>query len=146
MLSQHTIAIVKQTAPVIRERGEEITSRMYDILFDTYPQTKALFSKAPNNQPEILAKSIIAYCDNIERLEALKGGLDNIARKHVAVDVHPGHYPMVGQSLLQAISDILGTDVATPEVIEAWKEAYFFLADILIDKERQLSTQQQPID
>lgn len=29
-------------------------------------------------------------------------------------------------------------DAATPEVLEAWKEAYFFLADILIAREKEL--------
>lgn len=48
-----------------------------------------------------------------------------MAQKHVRTQVKPEHYPMVGVSLLQAIKDVLG-DAATDDVIEAWKEAYFY--------------------
>jgi len=32
MLKPETISIVKSTAPALREKGEEITTRMYEIL------------------------------------------------------------------------------------------------------------------
>lgn len=60
-----------------------------------------------------------------------------MAQRHVKTNVKPEHYPMVGVSLLQAIKDVLG-DAATDDVIEAWKEAYFFLGDILIAREKEL--------
>lgn len=44
---------------------------------------------------------------------------------------------MVGVSILEAIKQVLG-DAATHEVLEAWKEAYFFLADVLIAREKEL--------
>jgi len=49
-----------------------------------------------------------------------------MAATHISTKVLPEHYPMVGVSLLKAIQDVLG-DAATPEVIDALKEAYFFL-------------------
>lgn len=141
MLNESTIALIKASAPVIREHGEAITTRMYEILFEKYPQTKPLFARAPKNQPQILARSIMAYCEHIDNLDALKGAIEKIAHKHVDTDIHAGYYPMVGHSLLQAIKEILG-DAATSEVINAWKDAYFFLADVLINREHQLFTEQ----
>lgn len=44
----------------------------------------------------------------------------------------PEHYPIVGTCLLQAIKEVLG-DAATEEIMEAWRVAYGFLADIFID-------------
>lgn len=37
-----------------------------------------------------------------------------------------------------AIRDVLGADVATDEVLGAWGEAYWMLADILISAEAQV--------
>jgi nitric oxide dioxygenase len=54
------------------------------------------------------------------------------------VNVQAEHYPIVGTVLLAAMQDVLG-DAASDEIIEAWKEAYFFLADIFIAKEKELS-------
>ena len=39
------------------------------------------------------------------------------------------------EALLPAIRDVLGADIATDEVLAAWGEAYWMLADILIAAE-----------
>ena len=41
----------------------------------------------------------------------------------------------MAEALLPAIRDVLGADVATDEVLAAWGEAYWMLADILIGAE-----------
>ncbi len=136
-LSQKTIEICKATAPVLTEHGEAITSRMYEILFENYPETRPLFGEAPEDQHKKLASAIVAYASNIDNLEVLGNAVEVMAQRHVRTKVKPEHYPMVGVSLLQAIKDVLG-DAATDDVIEAWKEAYFFLGDILIAREKEL--------
>jgi nitric oxide dioxygenase len=60
-----------------------------------------------------------------------------IVSKHVALNILPEHYPMVGASLLKAIREVLGADVATDAVIEAWGAAYGQLAEILVGAESQ---------
>ena len=137
MLSQKTIEIVKATAPVLQNKGFEITSRMYERLFSEYPETKVFFVNTKDGQAERLANAVIAYAQNIENLEALGPSVTAIANKHVAVNVQAEHYPIVGTVLLAAMQDVLG-DAASDEVIEAWKEAYFFLAGIFIEKEQAL--------
>jgi nitric oxide dioxygenase len=57
--------------------------------------------------------------------------------KHVALQIQPEHYPIVGASLLRAIREVLGPDVATDAVIEAWGVAYQQLADMLMSAERK---------
>lgn len=44
-------------------------------------------------------------------------------------------YVTVGVTLLRAIREVLGEEIATDAVIDAWKAAYFQLADILIAAE-----------
>ena len=60
-----------------------------------------------------------------------------MARRHVETHVRPEHYPIVAENLLGAIKDVLG-DAATEDVLEAWGEAYWYLADVLIAKEAEL--------
>jgi len=136
-LSPSTVETVKATVPVLREHGEAITVRMYEILFDTYPETKDLFTGAPEDQPKILAAAVAAYAVNIDNLGALTDAVGRMSAAHVRTNVKPEHYPMVGESLVGALKDVLG-DAATPAVIEAWTEAYFFLGDILIAKEKEM--------
>lgn len=49
----------------------------------------------------------------------------------------PEQYPIVGECLLQAIRDVLGS-AATEEVMSAWTEAYLALADIFIHREQEI--------
>jgi len=78
------------------------------------------------------------YARHIDRLEALGPLVGQIINKHVALQVLPEHYPIVGGCLLRAIREVLGAEIATDAVIDAWAAAYQQLADILIGNEEQL--------
>ena len=136
-MTEKTIEIVKATAAPVAANAEAITTRMYEILFSTHPELKELFKDADPDQHKKLAGAVSAYAANIDNLGALSKAVEKMATTHVRVSVKPEHYPLVGVALLGAVKDVLG-DAATEEVIEAWKEAYFFLADILIAREKEL--------
>jgi len=136
-LSPSTIEIVKATAPAVAMNAEKITTRMYEILFADFPETKELFKDANPDQHKKLAMAISAYAANIDNLVMLSMAVEKMASTHVRTKVKPEHYPMVGTSVLGAIKDVLG-EAATEDVLNAWKEAYFFLADILIAREQEL--------
>ncbi|MCG7374023.1 MULTISPECIES: globin domain-containing protein [Pseudomonas] len=138
-LSPETIAIVKSTAPVLQEHGVAITTRMYERLF-VDPEIKALFDEAAfrsGEQPKRLAGAILAFAKNADRVEAIQGAVDKICARHVATHIKPEHYPAVANALLPAIRDVLG-DAATDEILDAWGKAYWYLADIMINREKTL--------
>jgi nitric oxide dioxygenase len=137
-LSPRTVRTVKSTAPILRERGLEITRRMYEILFQD-EEIKDLFNQSHHGQegaqPRSLAGAVHAYADNIDRLDTLGPMIERIAQKHVGLNIRPEHYPYVGRALIGALHDVLG-QAATGEVVAAWMEAYAFLADTLMGRER----------
>ena len=139
-LSPKTIEVVKATAAPVAANAEAITTKMYEILFADFPETKVLFEGSNPDQHKKLAMAISAYAANIDNLTMLSMAVEKMASTHVLKKIKPEHYPMVGTSVLKAIKDVLG-DAATDEVLEAWKEAYFFLADILIAREKELYAQ-----
>ena len=140
-LSAKSVKIIKATSKVVSQNAEAITIRMYQVLFEHYPQTKALFMHADASQHKTLAETIAAYATHIDNIALLDPVIKKISTIHIHAGVTEEHYPMVGDVLLAAIKDILG-DSATDEVLEAWREAYFFLADILIAKEKELASLQ----
>jgi nitric oxide dioxygenase len=140
-ISQQTIDIVKSTAPILKQHGQKITTRMYEIMFHKYPEVKAQFdmsAQANGTQPVKLATAVYSYATHIDNLEALKAMVDKIAHRHVKTHVLPEQYPIVGECLLQAIKDVLG-NAATEEVMTAWTEAYQALAEVFINREQQIS-------
>lgn len=138
-LSPRTVELVKATAPALQEHGVAITTAMYGRLF-TNPEVKAMFDEAAQEsgeQPRRLAAAILAYAQNIDRLDALSGPVLRMARRHVETGVKREHYPLVADALLPAIREVLG-EAATDDVLAAWGEAYWLLADILIGREADL--------
>ncbi|MCA1323947.1 NO-inducible flavohemoprotein [Herbaspirillum sp. alder98] len=140
MLTAAQLAIVKSTVPLLESGGEALTTHFYQMLMRDYPQVRPLFNRThqeSGDQPRALANGVLMYARHIDRLEALGPLAGQIVAKHVAIQVMPEHYPMVGDCLLRAIRDVLGAEIATDAVIEAWGAAYGQLADILIGAERQ---------
>lgn len=138
-LSPETLAIVKASAPALQQHGVAITTRMYQRLFED-EGIKALFDQAAQEsgeQPRRLAAAILGFSQNADKLENLTPAVERMVQRHVDTGVKPEHYPHVAEALLPAIRDVLGAEVATDELLAAWGEAYWFLADILIGKERE---------
>lgn len=140
MLSESTIATVKATVPALEAHGLEIVREMYARMFRD-AEIRDLFNQSHHgetgSQPKALTAAILAYANNIDNLDALAPAVERIAQKHVGLRILPEHYPHVGEALLGAIERVLG-DAATEEILTAWGEAYWFLADVLIARERAL--------
>lgn len=136
ILSAETKAIIKSTAPALQVHGVAITTRMYERLFEN-AEVKAMFDQAAQEsgeQPRRLAGAILAYAQNIDKLENLTGAVSRMVARHVETGVRREHYPYVAEALLPAIRDVLG-EPATDEVLAAWGEAYWALAELLISME-----------
>lgn len=143
MLTAADRAIVKATVPLLESGGEALTTHFYQKMLSEYPQVRPLFNPAHQSsgaQPRALANGLLMYARHIDELEQLGDLLAKIINKHVALQILPEHYPIVGTCLLQAIVEVLGADIATPEVIAAWGNAYQQLADILIGAEAEVYT------
>ncbi|CAA6802410.1 MAG: Flavohemoprotein (Hemoglobin-like protein) (Flavohemoglobin) (Nitric oxide dioxygenase) (EC [uncultured Sulfurovum sp.] len=138
-MNEQTKAIIKSTAPILKKHGEEITQTMYKILFTMHPEAQALFKNASADQYKKLALMVYAYAANIDNLGSLQKGIDNVAHIHVNTQVLPEHYPWVGEALLTAIKEVLA-EAATDEVLNAWEEAYGFLAKVFITREEEIYT------
>ncbi|WP_341528001.1 globin domain-containing protein [Nostoc sp. UHCC 0302] len=140
MISQQTINIVKATAPHLKKHGQQITTRMYEIMFENHPEIRKQFdmsAQANGSQPAKLATAVYGYASQIENLPALKSMVETIAHRHVQTHVSPEQYPIVGESLLQAMKDVLG-EAATEEVMAAWTEAYQALSEVFINREHHI--------
>ena len=143
-LSAQTIATVKATVPALEAHGLAVVQAMYAHLFRN-DEIRDLFNQShqgpDGSQPRALAGAILAYAANIDDLGVLLPTVERIAQKHAGLNILPEHYPHVATALVEAIRDVLG-DAATEEVIAAWAEAYWFLAEILIGREGQIYAEQ----
>lgn len=141
MLCAEQIALIKATVPLLESGGEALTNHFYKLLLSEHPEVRPLFNQAhqaSGEQPRALANGVLMYARHIDRLDALGPLVAQIINKHVALQVLPEHYPLVGNCLLRAIREVLGEAIATDAVIDAWAAAYQQLADLLIGQEERL--------
>ncbi len=148
MLDEKTIQIVQSTAPVLKEHSTAIGKRFYKLLFEKAPDLYNVFNQTNQKrglQQEALGYSVYAAGEHITNLDAIKPVIERISQKHRAIGIKAEQYPVVGETLLQAVKDVLG-DAATDEIIEAWGKAYGYIADAFIELEQKLyeETKSQP--
>lgn len=138
MLSPSHRATVASTVPLLEQGGEALITHFYRTMLAEHPEVRPYFNaahQASGDQPRALANSVLMYARHIDRLEAMGPLATQIVNKHVALQIQPAHYPIVGGCLIRAIAEVLGPEIATAEVLDAWTAAYGQLADILIGAE-----------
>jgi nitric oxide dioxygenase len=144
MLSTEHRAIVKSTVPLLEAGGEALIRHFYPSLLEGNPALRPFFNEThqrSGQQQRALAQGVLTYAQNIDELERLGPLAATIVNKHVALQIMPEHYPIVGACLLGSIREVLGPEIATDAVIEAWTAAYEQLADILIGAESTIYAQ-----
>ncbi|MES1935003.1 NO-inducible flavohemoprotein [Salinisphaera hydrothermalis] len=145
MPSREQIAVIKQTVPVLQQYGEQLARHMYARMFEHNPEVRRYFNPAhqrSGKQQKALSDAVCAYAANIDNPAALAGAVELIAQKHASLGIAPEHYPIVGEHLLASIREVLG-DAATDDIIDAWAVAYGELADLFIERERQIYVAQE---
>ena len=140
MLDSRTIQVIKSTIPLLESAGPALTTHFYERLFKHNPELKDVFNLAHQHsggQPVALFNAVAAYAKNIENLAVLSSTVERIAQKHTGFLIKPEQYAIVGSHLLATLKE-LGGDAVTEEVLEAWAQAYGFLADMFIQREAQI--------
>ncbi|KAI0658728.1 bacterial hemoglobin [Cubamyces menziesii] len=133
--------LITATVPILAEHGVTITTLFYKQMLEANPDLRNVFSHSKQqrgHQAEALARAVYAYAANIEDLTPILPVVERIAHKHTSVHIVPSQYAIVGKYLLEAITQIVGADVFKGDLYDAWAAAYWNLAHIFIDREREL--------
>lgn len=140
VLSPQQVQIIKSTIPALQEHGVAITTLFYERLLRSHPEMNQIFNtahQATGAQSAALAHAVWAYATNVEHPEVLLTAISRIGHKHASLGITADLYPVVGEGLLSAIKDIMGT-AADESVLDAWRAAYQQLADYFISFENGL--------
>lgn len=143
-LTEEQRKLVKATVPVLQEHGTTITRKFYGNMIGENPELKNIFSHSKQmqgHQADALARSVLAYAENIDDLTPAIPLVERIAHKHASLHIVPAQYAIVGKYLLQAITDVVGAEVFSGALYDAWFAAYWQLAHICINREAELYAQ-----
>jgi hemoglobin-like flavoprotein len=119
-------------APVVNQ-GSEFTARFYAQLFADYPEVQPLFAGTHMEKQGVqLFQSLVFTVNHLRDLDTLVKALKGLGTRHVKYGVLPKHYPMVGSTLLKTFEAKLGS-AWTPEVQQAWADAYGVVAQVMLE-------------
>lgn len=130
-MENHRIELIRDSFVHVLFETDEAATIFYGRLFELAPETRALFHEDLAVQGRRLIDTLAAIVTGLSRLEPMLPEIRLMAIRHAGYGVEDRHYPIVGDALLYMVERMAGAKF-TPEIGEAWREAYTALADIMI--------------
>ena len=130
-MDSNQVAIVQKTFERVEELELEPSRIFYEELFAAAPHLRPLFSADMNKQYGMFIMAVPYCVGSLQQPEAIQARLEQLAIRHVGYGALPEHYTVVGGALQRMLVRVLGEDF-TPDVAEAWSEAYAHLSGVML--------------
>jgi hemoglobin-like flavoprotein len=124
------VALVQQSFEKAAALGQQVADIFYGELFAIDPSLRAMFKGTMTEQKKKLLAALALVVRSLHTPEKIMRPVQDLAVKHLDYGVKAEHYTLVGNALLRTLKKGLG-DEFTPELREAWIEAYKTLASIM---------------
>ena len=126
-MTPRQIELVQQSWAQVAPRADEAGRLFYGNLFALAPEVRSLFGGDIEAQGRKLMMMMSYAVKGLNRLDALRPGLEALGRRHVDYGVRDEHYAIVGKALIETLREALGRAFSA-EVEQAWASAYAALA------------------
>ena len=123
--------LVRASWPAAAANAATLTANFYNHLFAIDESAARLFAGVDMaTQRTKLAQTLHVVVASIDDPERLLPAIAALGRRHVNYHVEDRHFDSVGEALVAALHDTLG-DALTPDVREAWADAYALIASVM---------------
>lgn len=142
-MNPHSITLVQDSFQLVIPIADQAMLIFYQKLFEQNPNLSTLFPRAENQmgkQRNKLRDMLVVAVNGLSDLDKLVPVLQNLGKRHVSYGVRTAHYQDVGAALLATLEAGLGA-AFTPEVKQAWIEAYGVMSSTMIEAAERV---QQP--
>ena len=129
-MTPEQIALVQETFKAVLPIKDTAADLFYGRLFETDPSLETLFPGDLTEQKQKLMSTIATVVGSLNKLDDIVPVVQDLGIRHVAYGIKPAHYDTVGGALLWTLEQGLG-EAFTPEVKEAWTQAYTILAETM---------------
>ena len=127
------IELLERSFEAIKPNADTFVNSFYQNLFTANPEAKPLFETTDMEaQKKKLLNSLVLVVENLRKPDVLDNALRGLGARHVKYGALPEHYPLVGNALLTTFQQYLGASW-TPEVKQAWVDAYGTISEIMLD-------------
>lgn len=131
-MNHDTITLVQKSFKHVVPVADQIGVTFYDRLFETHPEVRPMFAEDVRPQAKKLVQMLAMVVNGLHRLPAIQAEVAALARRHKDYGVADAHFPVVGETLIWTLEHHLG-DAFTPQIKDAWIEAFTALSGVMID-------------
>jgi nitric oxide dioxygenase len=129
-MESHQVKLVQQSFEKAAGLGEKVAEIFYAELFAIDPSLRRMFHGDMREQGRKLLTTLALVVRSLHAPDQIMEPVRKLAVKHLDYGVAPEHYTYVGNALLRTLQKGLGPEF-TPEVREAWRQAFTVLAKVM---------------
>ncbi len=126
------VALVQQSFETVAALRLEAAEIFYTELFAIDPSLRSMFGSNMQDQHRKLLSALAYVVRSLPAPERILNSIENLARMHVDYGVTPEQYTHFGNALLRMLRKGLGAQF-TPELGDAWTEAFRMLARTMVE-------------
>src|SRR6266545_3427339 len=131
-MNTQQIELVQASFEKVRPIADQAAETFYERLFEIAPQYRSLFRNNMKKQGAMLMSTLGLAVGSLKNLEAILPAVQALGRRHAGYGVTAEQYQPVAEAFLWTLDHYLG-EAFTPELQEAWVEAYTILAGAMIE-------------
>jgi hemoglobin-like flavoprotein len=131
-MTPEQVAIVQRTAAMVERDGDRFARRFYDHLFERRPSARCLFPEDMDVQRSRLLAEIMALAAAAADLPSFLERARQLGRRHHGYGVHADDYPVVGDALVAALSEV-AADRWDREAEAAWRRTYVLISEAMLE-------------
>jgi hemoglobin-like flavoprotein len=131
-MNAQQIELVQASFEMVRPIADQAAETFYQRLFEIAPDYRSLFKNNMRKQGAMLMSTLGLAVGSLNNLEAILPAVRSLGQRHAGYGVTSEHYQPVAEAFLWTLDYYLG-EAFTPELKEAWVEAYTILAGAMIE-------------
>jgi len=124
-------ALIRASFQKISLHSDEVAAMFYQHLFELDPFIRPMFKSDRRDQQRKFMQTVGTLVAALEMPGQFMPMVAHLGKRHAAYHVEKEHYAVVGKALLWSFEKTLGQDF-TPEVRQAWTDAYEWIAETAI--------------
>lgn len=125
------VARIRSSFQALTPKADQLMDTFYTKLFETAPGLRSLFPADMKKQKGHLLAAVALVVKNADKLGSLEGPLMDMGERHVKYGAKPEHYPVVGKTMIAALSATAGP-LWNSQLEADWSAALGFVASTMI--------------
>ncbi|MFC3532905.1 globin domain-containing protein [Vogesella facilis] len=109
---------------------DQFTHDIYDALFRLDPSLRPMFSLPQERLVQNLGRTLNTVLTSLHDLDSIRFIIIGLGAQHYRYGVQPEHFAILKAAMTEVLQQHLGKQL-TPELAEAWSQAYDLIAGLM---------------